>query len=146
MNLTQEQIVKLIADAFRVGRAEGLEVGQKDGYADGLLDGDAEGYERGYEEGWDKGWEKGYDSGEADAEGRDSEDEEDEEEAGFESGSDKEDYQCQCPQCTNSPDYSMGWSDGYVGSDVDPDMKENEAYMDGFLQGRDDRQTEPDAV
>jgi len=53
MNLTQEQIVKLIADAFRVGRAEGMEIGHKDGYENGLRDGDAEGYERGCEEGWD---------------------------------------------------------------------------------------------
>ncbi len=49
MNLTQEQIVKLIADAFRVGRAEGMEIGHKDGYENGLRDGDAEGYERGLE-------------------------------------------------------------------------------------------------
>jgi len=56
MKLTDEQIAKLIYEAYRTGRAEGMEIGQKDGYADGLLDGDAEGYERGYEEGWDKGY------------------------------------------------------------------------------------------
>lgn len=135
MKLTDEQIAKLIADAFRVGRAEGYEVGQKDGYASGLQDGDAEGYERGYSEGYENGWDKGYENGEQDAE-----DVDDEEETGFESGSDKEDYECKCSQCTSPKEYDMGWSDGYVGSDVDPDMKENEAYMDGYLQGRDDRE------
>ena len=130
MKLTQEQIVKLIADAFRVGRAEGYEVGQKDGYASGLQDGHDEGYEEGYENGWDKG----YDAAEKDAADAG-------EETGFESGSDKEDYECKCSQCTSPQHYDMGWSDGYVGSDVDPDMKENEAYMDGFLQGRDDRES-----
>lgn len=130
MKLTQEQIVKLIADAFRVGRAEGYEVGQKDGYASGLQDGHDEGYEEGYENGWDKG----YEAAEQDAADAG-------EETGFESGSDKEDYECKCSQCTNPHEYDMGWSDGYVGSDVDPDMKENEAYMDGFLQGRDDRES-----
>lgn len=135
MKLTDEQIVKLIADAFRVGRAEGYEVGQKDGYASGLQDGHDEGYEEGYENGWDKG----YEAAEQDAADAG-------EETGFESGSDKEDYECKCSQCTNPQEYDMGWSDGYVGSDVDPDMKENEAYMDGFLQGRDDRETKVELV
>lgn len=130
MKLTDEQIVKLIADAFRVGRNEGMDVGSRDGYENGLRDGHDEGYTEGYEAGWDKG----YDAGEKDAADNAAE------ETGFESGSDKEDYQCQCPQCTNSPDYSMGWEDGYVGSGIDLDMAENEAYMDGYLQGRDDRQ------
>ena len=128
MKLTQEQIVKLIADAFRVGRAEGYEVGQKDGYASGLQDGHDEGYEEGYENGWDKG----YEAAEQDAE--DADDGEDE--AGF----DPEEYACKCSQCTSPQHYDMGWSDGYTGSGVDPDMKENEAYMDGYLQGRDDRE------
>ena len=128
MKLTDEQIVKLIADAFRVGRAEGMEIGHKDGYENGLRDGRDEGYDEGYGEGWDKG----YEAAEKDAE--DSDDGEDE--AGF----DPEEYACKCSQCTNPQEYDMGWSDGYVGSDVDPDLKENEAYMDGYLQGRDDRE------
>jgi hypothetical protein len=137
MKLTDEQIAKLIYEAYRTGRAEGMEIGQKDGYADGLLDGDAEGYERGYEEGWDKG----YDAAEKDAEDTRAEDD----------GvcrcpqctgiDDEDEYACKCSQCTNPREYDAGWSDGYVGSDVDPDMKENEAYMDGYLQGRDDRET-----
>lgn len=126
MKLTDEQIVKLIADAFRVGRAEGYEVGQKDGYASGLEDGRSDGYE----EGWEEGWDKGYDAAEKDAE--DANDEEDDGE--------NDEYACRCSQCVCPKEYDAGWSDGYVGSDVDPDMKENEAYMDGYLQGRDDRQ------
>lgn len=127
MKLTDEQIVKLIADAFRVGRAEGYEVGQKDGYADGLLDGDAEGYERGYSEGWDKGYE---------AAEQDAEDSDDEEEVGFA----PEEYACKCSACVNPQEYDMGWSDGYTEAQIDPDLKDNEAYMDGYLQGRDDRE------
>ena len=130
MKLTQEQIVKLIADAFRVGRAEGYEVGQKDGYASGLQDGHDEGYEEGYENGWDKG----YEAAEQDAADAG-------EETGFESGSDKEDYECKCSQCDDHRHYTMGWNDGYIEAEIDPDMKENEAYMDGYLQGRDDRET-----
>jgi hypothetical protein len=122
MKLTDEQIVKLIADAFRVGRNEGMEVGSRDGYENGLRDG----HDEGYTEGYDAGWDKGYDAAEKDAE--DTRAEEDE-------------YACKCSQCTSPKEYDMGWSDGYVGSDVDPDMKENEAYMDGYLQGRDDRET-----
>ena len=132
MKLTDEQIAKLIYEAYKTGRAEGLEVGKKDGYADGLLDGDGEGYDRGYEEGWDKG----YDAAEKDAADNAAEEEDDgENDQLFCLNAD-----CRCSQCTSPKEYDAGWSDGYVGSDVDPDMKENEAYMDGYLQGRDDRQ------
>lgn len=132
MKLTQEQIVKLIADAFRVGRAEGMEIGHKDGYANGWQYGRDEGYEEGYSEGWDKG----YEAAEKDAEDARNE------EAGFA----PEDYECKCAQCTNPEEYDMGWNDGYTEAEIDPDLKDNEAYMAGFLQGRDDRQSEPDAA
>ena len=61
MNLTNEQIAKLIYEAYRTGRSEGWAVGSKDGYENGLRDGDAEGYERGYEEGYKQGNRDEYD-------------------------------------------------------------------------------------
>jgi len=71
-----------------------------------------------------RGWEKGYDSGKQDAE---------------DAGDDEEDdTECKCSQCTSPEEYDMGWSDGYQGVEIDPDLKDNEAYMDGYLQGRDD--------
>ena len=143
MKLTDEQIVKLIADAFRVGRAEGMEVGARDGYENGLRDGHDEGYEEGYE----AGWEKGYDSGEADAE--DAEDARDDQDGPeFEiTLEEEEECACKCPQCTNPREYDMGWEDGFnTDAGVDPEMKDNEAYMQGFLNGRDDREDNEGAV
>jgi hypothetical protein len=123
MKLTDEQIAKLIADAFRVGRNEGMEVGSRDGYENGLRDGHDEGYNEGCSEGYDAGWAKGYDAGRKDAEDAD------------------DDYECKCLQCTNPREYDMGWNDGFnTDAGLDPDMKDNEAYMKGFLNGRDDRE------
>lgn len=146
--MKSDKIVKLIADAFRVGRNEGMEVGARDGYENGLRDGHDEGYTEGYE----AGWEKGYDSGEADAVGKeaicepDDEDDEDQDGPDFEitleedEEDDEEDMECQCPMCTDPVAYDMGWNDGFVGeTGLDEDMLKNTAYLAGYQCGAADR-------
>jgi hypothetical protein len=134
--MKSDKIVKLIADAFRVGRAEGYDVGVKDGYADGLLDGDEEGWARGFDEGYAQGVCAGEPICEPDDEDQDGPDfeitlEEDEEE---------DEGECQCPQCTDPVAYDMGWNDGFVGeTGLDEDMLKNTAYLAGYQCGLADR-------
>ena len=128
--MKSDKIVKLIADAFRVGRAEGYDVGVKDGYHSGFEDGEAEGYDRGYTEGYEKGYDSAEEDQEEDQDGPDFEItlEEDEEE------------ECQCPQCTDPIAYDMGWNDGFVGeTGLDEDMLKNTAYLAGYQCGAADR-------
>jgi hypothetical protein len=159
LRMKSDKIVKLIADAFRVGRAEGLVVGHEDGYANGLDDGDGEGYDRGYEEGWDKG----YEAAERDAADNAAEeddgvcrcpqctgiDEEEEQdgpefeitlEEDDEEEDEEDDGECQCPSCTDPVAYDMGWNDGFVGeTGLDEDMLKNAAYLAGYECGAADR-------
>lgn len=85
-------------------------------------------YNMGKKDGIEEGYNRGYDDA--------MQEDEDEDEAGF----DPEEYACKCSSCTNPKEYDMGWEDGFTQADIDPDMKDNGAYMDGFLQGREDRE------
>lgn len=137
--MKSDKIVKLIADAFRVGRNEGMSVGHKDGYAGGVDDGDAEGYERGYSE--------GYEQALRDALGKEVICEPDDEEQDgpdfeitLEEDEEEDEEECQCPMCTDPIAYDMGWNDGFVGeTDPDEDMLKNTAYLAGYQCGAADR-------
>jgi hypothetical protein len=134
--MKSDKIVKLIADAFRVGRAEGLVVGHEDGYAEGLVVGHEEGYDRGYDDGFGDGYDQGL--GEAKAE-------EDQDGPDFEitledAEDEEDDGECQCPMCTDPVAYDMGWNDGFVGeTGLDEDMLKNTAYLAGYRCGAADR-------
>jgi hypothetical protein len=138
--MKSDKIVKLIADAFRVGRAEGLVVGHKDGYANGLDDGDGEGYDRAidalarrYAEGYAEGYKQAL---------RDAKVEKGQDGPDFEITleDEEDDGECQCPSCTDPVAYDMGWNDGFVGeTGLDEDMLKNTAYLAGYGCGAADR-------
>jgi hypothetical protein len=127
--MKSDKIVKLIADAFRVGRAEGLVVGHKDGYADGLDDGFDEGHDVGYAEGYEQAL-------------RDAKVEKEQDGPDFEMTleDEEDDGECQCPSCNDPIAYDMGWNDGFVGeTSFDEDMLNNSAYLAGYRRGAADR-------
>ena len=135
--MKSDKIVKLIADAFRVGRAEGLVVGHKDGYANGLDDGDGEGYDRGFDEGHHVGYAQGYEQALRDAKVKEDQDGPDFE---ITLEDEEDDGECQCPACTDPIAYDMGWNDGFVGeTGLDEDMLNNTAYLYGYKCGEEDR-------
>jgi hypothetical protein len=133
--MKSDKIVKLIADAFRVGRAEGLVVGHKEGYSNGLDNGDGEGYARGFNEGHHVGYAQGYEQALRDAKVKEDQDGPDFE---ITLEDEEDDGKCHCPSCADPVAYDMGWNDGFGGG-LDEDMLKNTAYLAGYRCGAADR-------
>ena len=138
--MKSDKIVKLIADAFRVGKAEGYSQGYDETYDEAFQEGNEEGYDRGYGEGYEQalrdalGKEPICEPDDEDQDGPEFEITLDEDEEGDDDG------ECQCPMCTDPVAYDMGWNDGFVGeTDLDEDMLKNTAYLAGYQCGAADR-------
>jgi hypothetical protein len=161
--MKSDKIVKLIADALRVGRSEGLVVGHKDGYGLGYRSGYEEGHDVGYAEGYERalrdakveegqdglfrgdaralGWDEGYSAGYEQAL-LDAKVEEDQDGPDFGITLEDEEVngECHCPACTDPVAYDRGWKDGFVGeTGLDEDMLKNTAYLAGYRCGAADR-------
>jgi hypothetical protein len=129
MQMKNEKIARLIAEAYNAGKEDGYDLGYTNGAAGGKYEGHTQGYDEGYAAGYAQAL-------------RDAKVEEDQDGPDFEITleDEEDDGECQCPSCADPIAYDMGWNDGFVGeTGLDEDMLKNAAYLAGYGCGAADR-------
>ena len=109
--MTNEDIARLIVNAYNMGKA----------------DGHKEGYDEAYDKGYDRGFEAGVEYGK-DISKEQKIDEQLEE---------LDDYACTCVQCTHPGEYDAGYADGF-GNDNPCPENESKPYQVGYSDGQRD--------
>jgi hypothetical protein len=118
--MQNEDIARLIVNAYNMGKA----------------DGHNEGYDKGYDKGYDRGFEAGVEYG------KDISKEEliDEQLEGLEEA---EEPGCTCPQCVSPAEYDAGYADGFGNTNPVPE-DESYPYRTGYLDGQADSKDDRD--
>jgi flagellar biosynthesis/type III secretory pathway protein FliH len=113
--LTNEQIARLIVDAYNVGKADGYDLGYDAGESDGI--------EEAHEAGYDEGYADARDEFEVVVEVDEESDEESEE-------------------MSSAQIYDAGWNDGYEGNEPLYGLAEDKVYLWGYKDGKKARKQE----
>jgi hypothetical protein len=121
--MTNEQIARLIVDAYNMGKEDGHNDGYDKGYNAGYSDSDDDGCQKAFDNGYEKGYEAARDEFEVVVEVEEESEEE-----------------CNCAMCADPVAYDMGWNDGFTGEgNLDEDMIKIPAYVAGYESGKKDR-------
>jgi flagellar biosynthesis/type III secretory pathway protein FliH len=118
--MTNEEIARLIVDAYNAGKTDGQSIGYEIGYGEGYGEGYSYSEDDGCQKAFDNGYEKGYEAAREEFEVVVEVDEDEEE-------------------MSSAQWYDAGWNDGYEGKDPDEEMKEDPVYMWGYKDGRGQR-------
>jgi hypothetical protein len=116
--MTNEDIARLIVEAYNMGKADGHDEGYRLGY------------DEGYEEAYDRAFKAGVEDGisqVAEAKEQEIDDQLGELE--------ESDYACRCPQCVNPVEYDAGYAAGFGATELCPDY-ESYAYRAGYMDAQ----------
>jgi hypothetical protein len=117
--MTNEEIARLIVNAYNMGKEDGHDNGYEKGYNVGYTDSECD--QTAFDNGYEKGYEAARDEFEVVVEVDEDEGEDE-----------KEDEE----EMSSAQIYDAGWNDGYEGRDRLYGLKEDPIYMWGYKDGR----------
>jgi hypothetical protein len=140
--MTNEQIARLIVDAYNTGKEDGQSIGYETGYGEGYEQGygdsDSEGSQRAFDNGYEKGFDRGFEAGVEEGQANAKEQKIDEQLEEL-----QESDACTCVQCTHPREYDSGYAAGFGNTDPCPE-DESWAYRVGYMDGQADSEKSRD--
>ena len=133
--MTNEQIARLIVEAYNMGKAdgqvEGYDKGYEEGYDEGRDKSESEGCQRAFDNGYEKGFDRGFEAGVEQGKMEEKEEEIDDQLGELE----ESDYACRCPQCVSPAEYDAGYAAGFGATELCPDY-ESYPYRVGYMDAQ----------